>query len=293
MAHSDLDSHFPLRRGKDLWENNFPLRIMWYDHRKKRLMHSHDFWELVIVVSGSCKHLTPYGDYHLSAGNVFIMKPGMIHSYESVSDFALVNLLYGNDLIPMLDIGESPGFQTLFHWYDEESATQNSNLYLRLNHKLLEEMKQQINHLEMTLSSQLPGFRFHAVAQFMEILYRLSEYSLTTMMTTERDDSLQLGLLLDYIKQHYREKLSIAELAGVLFISEATLYRIFMKEFGEAPMSYINRLRVTQAQLMLLNTRESIAAIARNVGIPDSNYFAKCFRKYTFMTPRQYRREVS
>ena len=63
-----------------------------------------------------------------------------------------------------------------------------------------------------------------------------------------------------------------------------------MKEFGEPPVRYLNRLRITQAQLMLLNSRDSISMIARNVGFSDSNYFTKIFRKFTNTSPREYRR---
>lgn len=283
---TDAEPRIPLRCGSNLWKDDFPLRVMWHDHRRNRKMHSHDFWELVIVVAGSCRHLMPEGEFHLSEGNVFILRPGMSHAYESVSDFALVNLLYGKNLIPELDMEDSPGYRALFHWNDSAGRIR----YLKLTRKALEEMKDRIGFLEITLENRLPGYRFYAVAQFMEIIYRLSEYSMTGTGVQRQHDAFQLGSLLDYMQHHCREELRIAKLAEQFFISEVTLYRIFMKEFGEPPVRYLNRLRITQAQLMLLNSRDSISMIARNVGFSDSNYFTKIFRKFTNTSPREYRR---
>ena len=286
VPSAGIDPQIPLRCGNQLWQDDFPLRVMWHDHRRNRRMHSHDFWELVIVVAGSCRHLMPEGEFHLSEGNVFILRPGMSHAYEAVSDFALVNLLYGKNLIPELDMRDSPGYRALFHWNDGAGKIR----YLRLTRKVLEEVKSRIGLLEITLENRPPGYRFHAVAQFMEIIYRLSEYSMTGTGADQRHDAFQLGALLDYMQHHYREEIRIAELAESFFISEATLYRIFMRELGEPPVRYLNRLRTAQAQLMLLNSRDSISTIARNVGFTDSNYVAKVFRKFTHTSPRDYRR---
>lgn len=210
---TDAEPRIPLRCGSNLWKDDFPLRVMWHDHRRNRKMHSHDFWELVIVVAGSCRHLMPEGEFHLSEGNVFILHPGMSHAYESVSDFALVNLLYGKNLIPELDMEDSPGYRALFHWNDSAGRIR----YLKLTRKALEEMKDRIGFLEITLENRLPGYRFYAVAQFMEIIYRLSEYSMTGTGVQRQHDTFQLGSLLDYMQHHCREELRIAKLAEQFF----------------------------------------------------------------------------
>ena len=55
-------------------------------------------------------------------------------------------------------------------------------------------------------------------------------------------------------------------------------------------MVYINKLRMEQAQKLLRNTKLSIPEICYRIGIMDSNYFTRCFKKEYGMPPREYRK---
>ena len=101
-------------RGDNLWKGGFPLRVVRYDHRRNRRMHQHDFFELVLVTSGHSRHVTPNGSCEISAGDIFLIRPGTAHAYEAVSDFSLVNLIYAPNLLPLCDLAKSPGYQALF-----------------------------------------------------------------------------------------------------------------------------------------------------------------------------------
>ncbi|MBN2640465.1 MAG: helix-turn-helix domain-containing protein [Victivallales bacterium] len=252
-------------------------------------MHEHDFTELVIVISGECMHTTSNGDsYHVSEGNIFVLPPGLGHSYTSVSDFSLVNILYNPDLLPQLDIGNLPGYQTLFML---EPNLPFIKKHLRLSSLILENIKAQINNLEMLLSNARLGYRFHSLSIFMNIVYELSEFFSFSSQQEHPKDLFKLGQLLSFINYNYRRPLRVKYLAQRMSISEMSLYRLFSCNLGTSPMGYINNLRISHAQKFLLNTNNSIAQIAEDVGIPDSNYFSRCFRKSTGVSPREFRNQ--
>ncbi len=71
-----------------------------------------------------------------------------------------------------------------------------------------------------------------------------------------------------YMKEHFSEHFSIEELAGLKGLSSAYFTRLFTRETGQAPLSYLTDLRLTHALSLLLNTSLSVEAIARACGFP-------------------------
>ena len=97
----------------------------------------------------------------------------------------------------------------------------------------------------------------------------------------------------DHIRQHYREKLYLSEIAEPLGVSESHLSHIFHQETGVSIQEYIVRTRIERASNMLRFSQESLSAISDYVGFPSQSYFGAAFKKYTGMTPREYRRRNS
>ena len=71
-----------------------PLKVLKLDHQNTIGLHAHEFHELVLVVAGEGRHITPAESYTLSAGDIFLIKPGNPHGYAVENDFALYNILY-------------------------------------------------------------------------------------------------------------------------------------------------------------------------------------------------------
>ena len=95
--------------------------------------------------------------------------------------------------------------------------------------------------------------------------------------------------MLDYIKTHYCDDISIQNLAELCSINSNYASQLFHQEVGETFSSYITRLRIKQAIHLLRNTDMTISAIATSVGYRDYFYFAKVFKKVTGITPSEYR----
>ena len=91
-------------------------------------------------------------------------------------------------------------------------------------------------------------------------------------------------------ESRYQEALSIEETAEHLGVSVSCLINRFKKETGKTPNAFLCDLRIQKAKRMLRNDQYTIEEVAENVGIPDANYFVKCFRKITGVTPSAYRK---
>ncbi len=56
-------------------------------------------------------------------------------------------------------------------------------------------------------------------------------------------------------------------------------------------MDYLNGIRVERARELLKDVKYKTYEVAEQVGIPDAHYFSKIFRRYTGMTPTEYREQ--
>ncbi|MBR1696100.1 MAG: helix-turn-helix transcriptional regulator, partial [Selenomonas sp.] len=92
-----------------------------------------------------------------------------------------------------------------------------------------------------------------------------------------------------YLDNHYLEELSLSQIAAELHISPYYMSHIFKECTGGSPMQYITQLRITEAQNLLLSTKQSITDIAMQCGYNNSNYFQSVFSRLVGMPPGKYR----
>ena len=276
-------------RGDNLWKGGFPLRVVRYDHRRNRRMHQHDFFELVLVVTGHARHVTPDGSCEISERDVFLIRPGTAHAYEAVSDFSLVNLIYAPNLLPLCDLAKSPGYQALFVLEPEQWLPGGEFRHLRLDRETLRRAEAEVDRLDATLAENRPGHQFRALAIFMGIVSMLADYFTDLAVPSEQQELFRLGQVLSYLEKNFSAPLTLAEIARHAAVSEVTLYRLFRKGTGDSPINSLNRIRIRHARAMLLNTRLPVSEIAAATGFADSNYFSRCFRKVTGVSPREFR----
>ena len=84
---------------------------------------------------------------------------------------------------------------------------------------------------------------------------------------------------------------TVKEAARRLYVSPSVLSRTFLKENGVSLKEYIDMSRLSLSRRLLREGRQSIAAVAMNVGFRDAGAFQRFFRNKTGLTPGQYRRE--
>ncbi len=96
----------------------------------------------------------------------------------------------------------------------------------------------------------------------------------------------------NYIDEHYKEDISLQDVAGVLGYSEVYFCKLFKEKFGKSFIVYLNELRIEKAKTFLANPDINIKDIGFISGYRDPNYFARVFKRVTGMTPSDYRNGV-
>ena len=92
-----------------------------------------------------------------------------------------------------------------------------------------------------------------------------------------------------YISANYMNPVTLEETAEHVHLSPAYFSSVFKQACGTSFSDYLNLIRIEESKRLLSNTDYSILNIAVAVGYRDQSYFSKVFKKYTGMTPKQYR----
>jgi len=92
-----------------------------------------------------------------------------------------------------------------------------------------------------------------------------------------------------YIENNFDKKLNINEIAGMFAISSRNFLRRFKKATANTPLEYIQRVKIEAAKMKLESSILNIHEVMYGVGYNDEKAFRNTFRKYTGLSPLEYR----
>ena len=104
-------------------------------------------------------------------------------------------------------------------------------------------------------------------------------------LTTHR-----FAAVVQYIKEHLAESLSVEKLSALACMSKATFFRVFKREFGLTPVEYIVRERLAEAKRLLRQPLASVAEVCLRAGFNNLSYFQALFKKHEGLTPGAYKK---
>ena len=143
------------------------------------------------------------------------------------------------------------------------------------------------------LSSDEFGYEIklrEALTEIWLMLFELS-HSMREKKGEHSKSNDKIKQMMIYIHEHYREKISIPELAAAAYLSERECYREFRDCLNMTPVEYITAYRLQAACQMLAKGQEAVTVISHECGLGSSSYFGKVFREYAHCSPIEYRKK--
>ena len=241
-----------------------------------RTMHRHeDVAEFILITEGSGIHIIDGQRYYTQKGDLLLIGQGVAHDESSPANR---NLSIYSGAIRNLRLPELPAGQFLAQ--DVLPVQKTEELFPAFCH-LLELMyrgaqgkgchpEESINHLLCAL-----------------LLLTMEETSRSIVLPPEEHN------LMDAVRSRldasYDETITLAALAREFHISSFHLAHAFKAAYGYAPLQYITRRRIGEAQTLLITTDLSITRIAEMVGYDTQSYFNLQFTKNVGMQPNKFR----
>ena len=112
-------------------------------------------------------------------------------------------------------------------------------------------------------------------------------------LTENAQEDATIYMIKEYIDKHYsEEQLSIKDISEHVFLSASYICTYFKSQTGQTLNQYITEYRMERAMQLLKDSRYQITDISAKVGYSNGNYFGKSFKKFTGVTPSQYREKI-
>ena len=292
MKHKSLSTDIVYHWNRLHPEKDLPLNVvMVKDALAAAPLHSHDFEELLLVVSGTACYHSPFGEWQLEAGDVFLIHPGQIHGFSSSKHLAVYNVLWAGDELrfDFSEVSRLPGYHLFFQSGTGSHGQNRFPQHSHLNQEQLARAKSLIEQILEELNFRKDGYQ-PAVYSLLRLLFILICRQTGEPDQASRRSPESIVNVIRFIERNYAKELDRANLARMANMSGATFFRHFRQATGVSPMEYLQNFRLAQAETLLRTTLLPLAEISGRCGFCDSNYFILCFRKRYNITPYRYRK---
>lgn len=234
--------------------------------------HIHNEVEIVFLREGSSTARCGKDYVHLSAGDIFVVFPNQIHSYENSRD--TLNYLWILPIKPCL----SP-FAHIFSKQVPEHSCIRKGTWEQTG------LLQLVEQAYKDRGAVLP----EVMQAYMQVIFGKLLPLLQLRDTTDEKNEV-VRTVLEFIGAHYREPLTRTQIARMAGYHENYISHIFSQTLNTTLPEYINALRVYDASALLLETDWSVDRIAAELGFGSIRNFNRVFQKEIGMSPRDYRR---
>lgn len=259
--------------------------------------HCHAFFELVLILRGSCEHVYQGASTALLPGDLFMIPPHRSHAYRFHEDVDHINCQFYGDALPA-------------EWLNDVQALRYDRLQQRRGATSFEGLadinRQGILHLDHEETAALRGLFMEMLAEqvggrpdagrmqrclLQVALARLSRVQAHQFASGGDQDGWKRDMIGDALARFERDlsaAVDIPDLARRCHVSTSYFRAIFRDVTGLPPRQYLNRMRVVRAVELLSREGLSVSATAERVGIYDPNYFSRLCKQLTGYPPSHF-----
>ncbi|MGI6012560.1 MAG: helix-turn-helix domain-containing protein [Ruminococcus sp.] len=253
----------------------------YYHSHHSQLLHRHSELELFYVINGTGRYMVNGRTWAIQKGNLVICASGILHGEEPFSD---------NDMETYCCVLKDLQFHPMTE-KDFFTLIQHPVLYFPPGDERLG-----FEHLLLSLAS----FGKH-LPDSASLCGRISEILLDIVLQKlarrHRQDTLLhrnvddfIDTVIQYLENNYKTSITLKDLGERFHISQSYLSHIFKEQTGYSPIKYASQLKIGEAQSLLMNTDRSVGSISEELGFGDNCHFNVMFKKYTNLSPTEYRR---
>lgn len=124
-------------------------------------------------------------------------------------------------------------------------------------------------------------------------IQRESQSPFTIFIGQKEHEDESIRKAQEFIEQNFQSKITVDQLATICALSRRNLERRFKKATANTVIEYIQRVKIEAAKISLESTRENVSEVMYKVGYSDIKAFRTTFKRYTGLSPVQYKNKYS
>ncbi len=245
-----------------------------YEGDWNSIPHAHGYTELFYIVGGDGQFRIDNDLFPVRANQLVVVNPNIVHTEVSYEAHPLEYIVVG---IEGTELSAPDNGDNRFCIFSFPEA--NQALWCMQN--ILRERQNR----ELEYETLCQAYMDILIVQIM----RCARLSVAHAATGQRLNR-QCSIIRHYIDTHYKERLTLDQLADQANANKHYLAHAFKKEYGTSPINYMISCRVREGKRLLLETDYSLTQIAHILGFSSASYFSQTFRRVEGMSPKEYRK---
>ena len=257
---------------------------------------SHDFWEMVYIDKGEMLCTADKNKFVLKSGEMTFHKPNEFHNLSGDHRTApnVSILTFECRSRAMRDFEGK-----IFRLSPEEKSLLSTLFEEGLScFKLVDETNPLLQKLERVETA--PFGSSQMTKNLLEIF--LIKLSRNTSVTTKNqrqsfyidgvDVPYPVKEILDILRANVYGKLTVSDIAAAVGKSESTVKQLFSRYRKSGIIKYYNGLKIEEAKRLIREGTCNMSPISDLLHFDNPQYFSKCFKSFTNMTPREYKTSI-
>lgn len=253
--------------------------------------HWHYYMEIVYVIEGSIRVENDGESYPLYAGDFVMFRPEVVHAYYRNGNrfryifvkFDISRIHSASSYVPKMDVilrslGNEQHAPMLFR--KEKIADLQIEGIFR---EIYEELNSQQYGYDLVAENMISTLLVRILR-----IWRKDGYNLDAAIS-EDTEGISIHNITAYIDAHAGEDLRVEQLANLCSMSYSYFAKSFHSLYGRSCKEYIEHIRISKAEELLLFTDCDLSYIAQETGFADSSHLIKTFRRLKGLTPKQYK----
>ena len=257
-------------------------------------LHSHDYFEITYLYSGSYRLLFGGESIQLTEGEMCIIPPMSPHNQPMEPSCLAISISVRSSTFDSIFGALLTKKDLVSSFFRKSLYGTNQANYLKLKTELHPEIRRLLQRLVYECNSEDLYANVSAVCLFNLFLAQTMRlYSNTITMYRMDENLLNRGdftLMLQYIQQNYRT-VTLASLAQTFHYNETYLCKVIQKNVGKSFNAIVRSLKMARAQEYLSNTQLKVFEVAQLVGYDSVDHFSRTFSKVFGTSPQRFQME--
>jgi AraC-like DNA-binding protein len=254
-------------------------------HPNLHRAHRHSFYHMVLFTEGKGYHTVDFEQFTVQPGQIYFMAPGQVHSwnFKGEVDGYIVN--FSAELFANFKQGSN--YLEQFSFFN---GIANDSV-LKLKGKTFEEVKRLFEQV-IKESTGKDGYAPDMIRSLLvELFIHVSRANpATSSKEVPKQNMLILQNFRKLVDTYYAEKHLPKEYAAMLYITPNHLNALCNDLLGKQAGEVIRERILLEAKRLLVNADMTIQEIAYQLHFTDNSHFGKFFKKYTMLTPEEFRK---